>query len=167
MINSYLNHLQESSIPTKWRQRVEVYILHGDKIMVGFQKNNNLYLPAGGGVEKGQTLYTAAENEALEELGVQIKNPVLIDKKPFLSDWYKLQAQGVELNSQIKERMKELRGQKIYFVKAEYVKVDKKYYGRDNDAMKPVLMTKQRLIKEFKKNNWRVSKHRIKIVGML
>lgn len=48
MINKYLDFLKESSIPTKWRQRVEVYILKGDDLVVGYQKNNKLYLPPGG-----------------------------------------------------------------------------------------------------------------------
>lgn len=168
MINEYLQQLQETSMPTKWRQRVEVYILKDDKLVVGYNKNKNLYIPPGGGVEKGQTLYTAAETEALEEIGVQIKNPTLIVKDPFLIDWYELEKKGVILDDKIKGRMDTLRGQKIYFMKAEFDKVNMKYYGKGGDSMKPVIMTKERFIIELKKQDkWLVTKHRIKLIGML
>ncbi len=136
--------------------------------MLDIKKTINYIYLLVGGVEQGQTLYTAAENEALEEIGVQIKNPVLIEKQPFISDWYKLEKQGIVLNDQIKKHMKYLRGQKIYFMKAEFDKIDKKYYGRDNDAMTLKVISKSKLIQEFKKYyDKSVSLHRIKIVGML
>jgi len=167
MINKYLSYLQESSIPTKWRQRVEIYILKRDKLIVGYKrKYQDKYMPAGGGVERGQTLETAAKMECLEELGIKIKNPVLITKETYKVDWYKLQQQGVKLTGKIPERMKEFRGSEIHFMKAEYDGIDKKYYGRDNDAMKPVVVTKKQLIKKIE-NQWDVSKFRVKIVRML
>ena len=74
---------------------------------------------------------------------------------------------GVELDVKIKERMKYFRGQEIHFMKAEYDGINKKYYGRDNDAMKPFILTKQKLIQELRKNSWAVNRNREKIVRML
>jgi len=167
LIYKYLDYLQEYSIPTKWRKRVEVYILKDDKFIVGYQTYNKMYMPAGGGVEKGQTLEQAAIREALEELGVKIKNPTLITKETYKVDWYQLQSKGILLSDKIKERMKYFKGQIIYFMKADYVGIDKKYYGIDYDSMKPVVITKQKLIQEFSKANWDVNKFRQKIVKML
>lgn len=167
MINSYLQQLQESSIPSKWRQRVEVYILKDDKLIVGYKKLRNLYQSPGGGIEKGQTLYSAAESECLEELGVQIKNPKLIIKESYKIDWYALQNQGIKLEEKIKQRMKFYRGQEIYFLKAEFDKIDKRKYETGNDKMIPIIMTKEKFIKELQKNDWPINKHRIKLVGML
>jgi len=167
MLNSYLNYLQESSIPTKWRKRVEVYILKGDKIVVGYKKDKKIYMPAGGGVERGQSLEEAARIESLEELGIKIKNPVLITNKTYKVDWHAMFAAGVELDVKIKGRMKYFRGQEIHFMKAEYDGINKKYYGRDNDAMKPFILTKQKLIQELRKNSWAVNRNREKIVRML
>jgi len=167
MINEYLQQLQESSIPIKWRQRVEVYILKDDKLIVGFKNDLKLYMPPGGGVEKGQTLYTAAEEECLEELGVKIKNPTLIVKDPYRVDWYKLTQQGVNIGEKQKNRMKDYRGQEIYFLKAYFDRVDMSKYEHGNSSMKPVVISKERLIKELKKNNLPISRHRIKIIGML
>ena len=126
-----------------------------------------MYMPPGGGVEKGQSLEDAAKMESLEELGVEIKNPVLITKDTYEVDWHTMFAAGIPMTSKIKERMKYFRGQKIHFMKAEYVGINKKYYGRDNDAMKPVVITKQKLIKELRKNSWTVNRNREKIVRML
>lgn len=167
MINEYLQQLHEKSIPTKWRQRVEVYILKDDKFLVGWKPGWKLYMPPGGGVEKGQTIYTAAQEECLEELGVRIKNISLITKKTFKVDWYKLTQQGIDIGPKQTKRMKDFRGQQIHFLKAEFDRIDKSKYERGNDIMKPVLMSKERLIKELQKNKWEITKHRIEIVRSL
>lgn len=165
MIKNYLEYIHESNIPTIWRKRIEVYILKDDKFIIGFRKNSNdKYLPPGGGIEKGQTLEQAATMECLEELGIRIKNPVLITKETYKVDWYKMQAKGIELSDKIKNRMKTWKGQELHFMKADFDRVDKQYYGRDNDAMIPVVVSKQKLLQELSKNKWEVSKHRIKIV---
>jgi 8-oxo-dGTP pyrophosphatase MutT (NUDIX family) len=168
MLNKYLLQLQEASQPTIWRKRVEVYIIKDDKLIIGFRKDStDKYLPPGGGVEKGQSLEQAATMECLEELGIRIKNPRLITKETYKVDWYKIQAKGTPLSDKIKGRMKTWRGQEIHFMKAEFDKIDKKYYNRDNDSMIPVVITKQKLIQELGKHHWDVSKFRKKIVGML
>lgn len=162
----YLEYLHEQSVPTKWRKRVEIYIMKGDKFIVGHRRDYvDKFLPPGGGVEKGQTLETASVIECLEELGVRIKNPTLITKKTFKVDWYKLKP--AYLSDKIKKRMEEFRGSEIYFMKAEFDKIDKRYYGRDDDAMQPVVISKKKLIKELSKSQWDVSNHRVKIVRML
>ncbi len=166
-MNKYLVNLKESSLPTRWRKRVEVYILIKGKLLVGYHKGAKKYQPCGGGVEVGQNLEEASKMEAFEELGVRIKNVKLITKETFKVDWYRLQSQGIELTDKIRNRMKIYRGQEIHFLKADFDGIDKKYYGQGRDSMVPTVMSKQQLIKELKNDNWDVSVFRIKLVKML
>lgn len=167
MLKEYLQLLQES-IPTKWRKRVEVFILKGDKLVVGYKREEDRYQSPGGGIETGQTMEQAAINECLEEIAVKINDPILINKKPYRVDWYELDKKGLELNPKVRERMKKYRGSEIYFMKADYDKVDKSRYGRAKDKMKPVVMTKERFIKELSKDDKMViNKFRIEMLRTL
>lgn len=168
MLKEYLQLLQEASIPTRWRNRVEVFILKGDKLVVGYKKEEKRYQSPGGGIESAQTMEQAAINECLEEIAVRIKDPILLNKKPYEVDWYELDKKGLELNPKVRERMKIYRGSKIYFMKAIFDKVDKSRYGRAKDKMKPVVMTKERFIKELSKDDKMViNKFRIEMLRTL
>jgi 8-oxo-dGTP pyrophosphatase MutT (NUDIX family) len=57
-----------------WRQRSEVYIIKGKTLVVGKPKAWHGYIIPGGGIDKGETPIEAAQREALEEIGVNVKN---------------------------------------------------------------------------------------------
>ena len=154
--------------PSQWRTRVEVFILKEDKMVVGYKNDERRFQAPGGGVEKGQSLGDAAINECLEEIAVRIKNVKLISKIPVRVDWYELRDRGVQLTPKILDRMRKFRGSEIYFMKAEFDKVDKSLYNKD--AMIPSVITKQKFISELKKDkemsNW-TTKTRIKMLEKL
>ena len=156
--------------PSQWRTRVEVFILKEDKMVVGYKNDERRFQAPGGGVEKGQSLGDAAINECLEEIAVRIKNVKLISKIPVRVDWYELRDRGVQLTPKILDRMRKFRGSEIYFMKAEFDKVDKSLYNKDKDAMTPAVITKQKFISELKKDkemsNW-TTKTRIKMLEKL
>ena len=165
LIESYLNSIQEISIPTKWRKRVEVYILKDDKLVIGYSKDKKKYLAPGGGVEIGNTLEQTAIIESLEEIAIRIKNPTLIVKEPYRIDWYDLDEK--DINPKVKKRMKEFRGSETYFMKADFDMIDNSLYGRDNDSMKPMIIPKSTLIKQFKNDDWVINKHRMNLIMKL
>jgi len=154
LIEQYLAELQ---MPTKWRPRVEVYVLKDKKILVGThpeivqkdKRRRGLHVP-GGGIEPGQDVFTAATNECLEEVGVKIKNIKLITKENYYEDWYKLDAEGYEVTKKDRERMKFFRGIKHHYVKADYDGIDTSLFGSANDALKRIFfVSKEELIKAY------------------
>jgi 8-oxo-dGTP pyrophosphatase MutT (NUDIX family) len=148
-INTYLNEL--GKIPSKFRKRVEVFVIFKDRIIAGENPRWNKMLQApGGGVEKGQTLEKAAIQECLEELGILIENPKLISKKTLKVDWYSQLRSGQSLPQKIVDRMRDFRGSEIFFMYAMFKKVDRRHYGRDNDPLIPRIVTATDLIKEYK-----------------
>jgi len=163
-LNEYLQFIQEG--PSAWRQRVEVFIKKDDKFIIGFNPRHNIYMPAGGGVEKNQDIYSAAENECLEELGIQIDNISLISKKPFIIRYDEYGNMDV-ISDKLRDRMKKFIGQHVYFLKGDFVKIDKRLYGRDNDILKPMVVTKQRAIELFKKNKHKITTHRVQAINKI
>jgi len=168
MIDVYLDIIQEAAPPSAWRKKVEVYILRGDKIIVGHMKKDNIYMPAGGGVEKGQSLAQAAIAECLEEVAIRIVNPVLITAETFKVDWYQIIARGEPLSDKSRKRMRKYRGQEIHSMKADFGEIDKRQWGGiDGEKMFPVAMRKNKLISELRKYAPRLNAYRQKIVRML
>jgi len=168
MLDVYLDIVQEASPPTKWRKKVEVYILKGDKIVVGYMKKDNIYMPAGGGVERGQSMEQAAIDECLEEIAVRIENPVLITSQTFKVDWFQIIARGEPLSDKSRKRMRKYRGQEIHSMKADFVELDKrKWGGIDGEKMFPVAMRRNKLISELKKYAPRLNAYRQKVIRML
>jgi len=155
MLKEYLTYLHES-IPTKFRKKVEVFIKYQEnKLIVGINDRWGkpmLMLP-GGGIEKGESLEKTAEKECLEELGIKIKNPKLMSKKTMKVDWYEAKKRGVNLPQKSQDRMLIYRGTEIYFMKAEFEKVDMRYYGKDKDQMKPKIVTIDQMKKDFKQRS--------------
>jgi len=167
----YLDLLKESYIPKKWRPRVELYILKNGKILVGTHPEIGLHVP-GGGIERGQNLITAAKNEALEEAGVKIKNIKLITKENYFEDWYKLVKEGQPITKKDRMRMKEFRGIKHYYLRADFDGYDKSRLGADNDALKRLkFISKQELIRAYQKQAKKFDPpqyaFRIKVIKML
>lgn len=171
MLNDYLNFLHERTLPNRWRPRVEIYVLKNNKILVGHHPEIGLSVP-GGGIEKGQTLITAAKNECLEEAGIKIKNVKLVLKDPYYEDWQKIVDSGGTSTKKNMERMSRYRGLKIYYVKADYDGIDKSLLGADNDALKKRgFVSKQELIKAFQKQSKDFDPeqyaYRIKVIKLL
>lgn len=171
LTDEYLYRLQEASPPTTWRPKVEVYIRKGDKLVVGFLKKDKVYMPPGGGIEKGQSMAVAAKLECLEEIAVRIENPVLITKETFKVDWYKILAAGGPLGDKSRKRMRKYRGQEIHSMKADFVEIDRSNWGgRDGEKMMPVAMTRSKFINELRKQSQYASQlnaYRIRVIRQL
>lgn len=148
-----LSFLFELNRPSKWRPRVELYIMKDGKILVGKHPEIGYHVP-GGGIELGQDIIKASIAEAMEEAGVKISNVKLATKKNYYEDWYKLQAAGVALTKKDLERMKQFRGIKHYFIRADFDGFDKSLLGSAGDALKRVkFMSKQDLIRAYQKQS--------------
>jgi len=168
---SYKQWLLEASMPKKWRPRVELYIMKGGKILVGTHPEIGIHVP-GGGVEQNQNLITASKNEALEEAGVKIKNVKLVTKENYYEDWYKLVAEGQPITKKDRMRMREFRGLKHHYLRADFDGYDDRLLGADNDALKKVkFMSKSDLIRAYQKQAKTFDppqyEFRIKVVKML
>jgi len=145
------NYLLELQTPTKWRPRVEVYVLKDKKILVGTHPEIGFHVP-GGGIEEEQDLIKAAKNECLEEAGVVITNVKLITKENYYEDWYKLDAEGQPITKKDRLRMKTFRGIKHHYLRADFVEFDKSILGADNDALKRLkFISKEELIRAYEK----------------
>ena len=149
MLNiSYLFELKQ---PTKWRPRVEIYILKDDKILVGKHPEIGLHVP-GGGIEPGQDIIKASIAEAMEEAGVKITNVKLATRKNYYEDWYKLVAKGMPITKKDRERMKRYRGIKHHYIRADFDGFDKSLLGSAGDALKNIkFVSKQELIRAYQK----------------
>ncbi len=151
MLNEYLSYLQEGKIPTKWRPRVEVFIMKNGLVAAGKHPEIGYQLP-GGGVEPGQNLKSAAKAECLEEAGMKIKNVKIAIKENYYEDWYALVEKGEKITKKDKIRMKTYRGIKHNFLRADFDGYDKSLYGSEDDALKRmVFMKPATLIREFEK----------------
>ena len=148
-IRQYLQELNK--IPNKWRPRVELYILKDGKILVGKHPEIGIHVP-GGGIEPNQNILSASKAEALEEAGVKIKNVKLATKENYYEDWYKLDAEGQPITKKDRMRMKEFRGIKHHYIRADFDGFDKSILGSEGDALKGVkFISKQELIKAYQK----------------
>lgn len=171
MTKKYLDLLKESNIPTKWRPRVELYIMKQGKILVGTHPEIGIHVP-GGGIEPGQNLITASKNEALEEAGVRIKNVKPATKENYYEDWYKLVEEGQPITKKDRMRMKTFRGIKHHYIKADFDGWDDSLLGADNDALdKLKFISKLDLIRAYKKQGKKFDppqyEFRIKVVKSL
>lgn len=168
---SYREWILEASMPSKWRPRVELYIMKQGKILVGIHPEIGLHVP-GGGIEQGQNLITAAKNEALEEAGVKIKNIKLITKENYYEDWYKLVAEGQPITKKDRMRMRQFRGIKHHYLRADFDGYDDRLLGADNDALKKLkFVSKADLIRAYKKQGKKFDPpqydFRIRMIGMI
>jgi len=162
LLNEYLKYLNEGH---GWRQRVEVFIKKDDKFILGYNPRHDIYMPAGGGVEDRETLEQAAERECLEELAIQTTNVQLISPKPFVIRYDEYG--NVDMSDKLRSRMDKYVGQHVFFLSAEFVKVDKRLYGKDDDPLRPVVVDKQRAITLMKKNKYKITPYRIDALKQL
>ena len=153
---SYKQWLLEAAMPKKWRPRVELYIMKGGKILVGTHPEIGIHVPGGG----------------IEEAGVKIKNVKLVTKENYYEDWYKLVAEGQPITKKDRMRMREFRGIKHHYLRADFDGYDDRLLGADNDALKKVkFMSKSDLIRAYQKQGKKFDppqyEFRIKVVKML
>jgi 8-oxo-dGTP pyrophosphatase MutT (NUDIX family) len=136
---SIIKHFFENNfnVPTKFRSRVEVYILNHEqkKLVVGRWVDNEFIDVPGGGIDEFKNMLDAVKQETLEELGVEIKNISKLDVQPYKLDWYEKQEEGKELDQFEKEKMKKYRGLITHFYLADFVKFNNKILGRDAGSM--------------------------------
>ena len=151
MKKNYLQMLKEAAMPKQWRPRVELYIMKDGKILVGQHPEIGIHVP-GGGVEPNQNILTASKAEALEEAGVKIKNIRLATKENYYEDWYKLESEGQPITKKDRMRMKQFRGIKHHYIKADFDGYDDKLLGSEGDALKKLkFISKQELIIAYQK----------------
>jgi ADP-ribose pyrophosphatase YjhB (NUDIX family) len=143
--------LFELNQPNIWRPRVELYIMKDNNILVGKHPEIGLHVP-GGGIEPGQDITKASITEALEEAGVKIKNVRLATKENYYEDWYKLVAKGMSVTKKDRQRMKQYRGIKHYYVRADFDGFNNKLLGSQGDALKNIrFVSKKELINAYQK----------------
>lgn len=71
----------------KFRKRVELYALRGDKLLCGIYGADKSIGTFGGGIEKGQTEVDAGKAEYKEEGGFLVDNIEVLPLKPFKESW--------------------------------------------------------------------------------
>ena len=82
IIKEFLNSIE---VNNSYRIRAEVYIIKNNNLIVGIpHKKNNWYIIPGGKVEDNESNEEAAKREALEEVGVKVKNLKYISNKKTL-----------------------------------------------------------------------------------
>jgi len=142
---------EANNIPNIWRDRVEVYVLKNNQILVGIHPEIGYHVP-GGGVEQGQNLKQAAKLECLEEAGVEIRNIQPVTSDNYYEDWYKLVAQGQPVTGKDRQRMRTYRGIRHHFLRADFVRYDDSLMGSEGDGLQNLqFVSKQKLISEFRK----------------
>jgi 8-oxo-dGTP pyrophosphatase MutT (NUDIX family) len=143
--NIYSESVVEDKLPTKWRKRVEVFIVDDDGNLILGKGNNGIIMCPGGGLDD-DSVKVAAQRECKEEVGIKLKNIKQMNLNPFRVDWYEITKKGIKISDKISSRMKEFRGSETYFCIASFDKNDNSLYGDDNDEMKRVTMS----LKDFK-----------------
>lgn len=110
-----------------YRRCVRVIVIRGNKILVSKRIRDNEfknYTFPGGGIEEGDTIQESAVKECLEEVGILVDNVRELGLK-----------HRYDMEFDKPERAKLYRGTEDIWCIADYVKVDKKLFGSENDAM--------------------------------
>ena len=131
-MNKYLEKTAQS-LP--YRLRSEVLIHKDGKVLITVNgEGDNVWhgLP-GGGVEEGQSPADAARQEALEEVGIAVKN-IRDSGESSVKEGY-LARKGLE------ERQLMYRGSKTHLFEADFDKEDKTILGTEGDRAKYKWMT--------------------------
>jgi len=134
----------ESIFDGKLRQRSEVYIIKDRKLLIGIGKKPSI---PGGKIDSGENAESAARREALEEVGVEVKNLRKIREYSFnyvdeFGPWETLPYDITRWN--------EL-GMHVFSFVGEFVKENKKVFNIEGDGRKYKLMSYREAISEFKK----------------
>ena len=115
-----------SSDKRPFRKAVRVWIVKGDKVLVGKKTiyGGNIYSIPGGGIEDGESMDMAVYKECLEEVGIQVKN---------------IQSLGICVQYVCvlpnPERAKIYQGGEDSFFMATFSKKNNAVHGSEGDAM--------------------------------
>ena len=139
-----------------YRERVEVAIFKGDKVLLTRDKDSEkpgeMWYGFPGGGKEGKSFKATAEEEALEEVGIAIKD---LKKVPV-----ERTEEGIDDRL---DRAKGFRGSKTEYGIAIYDDKDKSLYGHDDDAVKYVWKTKDEAVALLKQNS-RDSSSRVEVL---
>ena len=139
-------HLFESVQPVREiRNRSEVYIVKDKKLLVGVGFHGNRPSLPGGGIEGNEKPETAAEREALEEVGVKIK--IIKKLKIYSFDYTKVYGPWETLPKEL-TKWNSL-GMKCHPFLAEFVTEDKSLFNSVKDGREYKWMSYKEAIKAF------------------
>ena len=122
-----------------YRPRAEVYILKGRKLVVGQpHKGWSGYIIPGGGMDRGEKPAETAQREALEELGVKVKNIRPYNKQPKRIDYSPVtpHMSNPKMIDHINNLNAKYSGAEFYTFIGEFDGYDKSLWGKDIDAYK-------------------------------
>lgn len=127
-MNKYLEKIASTTKALPYRNRVEVLILKGDKVLLtknSNKSNGDTWRGFPGGGVDGQTEKEACINECLEEVGIRVKNLRLVP------DLFHTQEGGM---SKKDDRHLKYRGSITKWYVADYVEMDRSKLGADGDS---------------------------------
>jgi len=148
-----LSHLFETKLPLRYR--VEVIIKKDDKILLSVVPpyppvvTKQYYGLPGGGIETGDKTTETVQKECMEELGIKVKNIKQIKLQPFIQ-LHKEAFQKKTGSEKIDSRGQEYSGYHTTYYVADYDKIDKSQYGKDDDEMKYQLFSYDEALKILK-----------------
>ena len=107
-----------------YRERVEVFGLRGGKLLGGYYTDDKTHGVFGGGIDKGDTPLRAAVREYMEEAGLPLKKPRLLDIPAVTSEWKPPFSSPI-----LAERAKKYRGSRTSFVVGDVPDVEQRTEG--------------------------------------
>ena len=126
----------ETLQPQSYRNRVEVVIKKGDKILLSVigaytsKVTKPYYGLPGGGIEVGDSAVKTCQKECLEEVGVKIKNIKKIPIKSFKFKWAKRTiTDTADYSKELQKRIIQYKGSLTDYYIADFDKVDLSKYG--------------------------------------
>lgn len=159
-MNKYLEKIAETlNKDLPYRDRVEVLIVKDGKVLVTKNKNKDTgdewYGFPGGGLD-GDTPEKTCISECLEEVGIKVKNPKLLNVPECTEE-----GMGKKDNRHLK-----FRGSKTKWYTAEYVEVDRSKLGDDGDSRRYAWRSPQEALGDV--NDGRgICRHRVKALNAL
>lgn len=145
-MNKYLTkiaaEMAKKDLP--YRDRVEVFIIKGDKVLVTSNRSkdtNETWAGLPGGGLDGDTAKEACVNECLEEVGIRIENPRYLGV-------VHTQEGGM---SKKEDRHLKYRGSITKWYVADFKEMDKSKQGDDGDSRKYTWQTHQEALQGFKR----------------
>ncbi len=124
-----------------YRPRAEVFIINGRKLVVGQpHKGWSGYIIPGGGMDRGERPKETAQREALEELGVKVKNIRPYNRQPRRIDYSPVtpQMSNPKMIDYINKLNAKYSGAEFYTFIADFDGFDKSNWGKDIDSYKTV-----------------------------
>lgn len=150
------NIIQEflEGVVTGLRDRVDVYILHDKKLVLGHRRNKQgVYYQAlpGGGINEDETVEDGARREALEEIGVAVKNIQTL-RPPITINWEEIYGKDVPPIIYKREFYDQFpNGFVSHFMYAEFDKIDTSLWGTEDDKYERLVLPIDEVIEIWKK----------------